>query len=110
MHRKSRIDLAVPRPGLPGKLVSIACVAAFFLFACEGARAQGVGASGELNGRVTDQNNAAIVAAKIVATASETGLKRTAITNESGEYRFPNLAPATYDVSASFQGFEPAFK
>jgi hypothetical protein len=72
--------------------------------------AQGVGASGELKGTLTDPNRAAISGAKVVAVAVNTGLQRTAVTTDSGEYRLTGLAPASYDVSASFQGFETSLK
>src|SRR5437773_7451014 len=91
-------------------LFRLSVVSLLFVIAGGTARAQGVGASGELRGLVTDQNRATIAGAKIVATAAETGLQRSLIVSESGEYRFPNLPPATYDVSAAFQGFETAIK
>ncbi len=92
------------------KLIRIGFAVVCLLSCFSAARSQGVGAAGELNGRITDPNRAAVKAARITATASETGLQRTTLSSESGEYLLPNLAPATYEIQVSFQGFETAVK
>jgi protocatechuate 3,4-dioxygenase beta subunit len=37
----------------------------------------------------------------------ETGLRRSAKTDEAGRFNFPQLKPGTYSVKAEAQGFEP---
>ena len=45
--------------------------------------------------------------AAVTVTNKETGLKRTAKTDESGRFNFPQLKPGTYSVKVEAQGFEP---
>src|SRR5213593_251544 len=71
---------------------------------------QGVGASGDLKGTVTDANRAVVSGARVVVMASEMGLQRNTLTDDFGEYRVSGLAPTSYDVSVAFQGFETAVK
>ncbi len=84
---------------------SAACVLAFVLFATIMAYAQGVGSSGEITGTVTDSSGAVLPKANVAVVETQTGLKRTAVTNDTGQFRVPGLAPATYDVSAELSGF-----
>src|SRR5262245_50741228 len=71
------------------------------LFATCIARAQGVGASGDIKGTVTDPSGAVVTGATVTATDAEKGLKRTAVTGGSGEFQVANLPPAAYDVSVA---------
>jgi Carboxypeptidase regulatory-like domain/TonB dependent receptor len=84
---------------------SIACVLLCFLFATFVAHAQGVGSSGEITGTVTDASGGVLPSATISVVETQTGLKRTAATNGTGQFRVVGLAPATYDVSAGLSGF-----
>src|SRR5579864_184759 len=70
-----------------------------------GAVAQGVGSSGDIRGTVTDASGAALPGATVVAVDQQTGLRRTATTDSSGQYRISDLAPATYDVSVQSTRF-----
>jgi Carboxypeptidase regulatory-like domain len=70
------------------------------------ARAQGVGASGDLTGTVTDPSGAAVANATITVTQAARGFQRTASTDQGGEFRVTGLAPADYEVSVSASGFE----
>jgi hypothetical protein len=58
-----------------------------------------------ISGRVIDQNGAAVVGAKVVATLNATGAARAVLTDAEGRYRLVELAPGTYSVRASFEGF-----
>jgi hypothetical protein len=84
---------------------SIACVLLCFLFATVVAHAQGVGSSGEIAGTVTDSSGAILPKVTVNVIETQTGLKRTAVTNGTGQFRVVGLAPATYDVSAQMAGF-----
>jgi hypothetical protein len=68
--------------------------------------AQGVGASGNIKGTVTDLSGAVIAKATVVATQSDKGIQHTALADTSGEYQFTGLPPATYSVSAESAGFQ----
>jgi len=68
--------------------------------------AQGVGASGDITGTVTDPSGAVISQATVTATEAEKGIKRTASPNSTGGYRLAGLSPAIYDVSVTAKGFQ----
>src|SRR6202167_3649741 len=84
---------------------SIACSLLCFLFATFLAHAQGVGSSGEISGTVIDASGGVLPKATINVVDTQTGLKRTAMTNDTGQFRIVGLSPATYDVSAQMAGF-----
>ena len=75
-----------------------------------GAHAQGVGSSGDIKGTVTDPKGAVLPNAAVAVVGTETGLRRTAVTDDAGQYRVTNLPPATYDVSAELHGFDTAVR
>ncbi len=58
-------------------------------------------------GQVRDTSNAAVPRATVTIVNPETGLKRTAQTDEAGRFNFPQLRPGTYSVRAEAPGFEP---
>ncbi len=66
---------------------------------------QGAG-SAAVSGTVTDASSALIPGATVRATAVNTGVVTTTITNESGVYNFPSLLPGKYTISASLPGFQ----
>lgn len=70
----------------------------------------GQAVSGSLLGTVTDASGASVPNAKVVITERNTGISRSADTNQSGNYSFPNLEPGTYRVSVEQQGFRKAVK
>jgi hypothetical protein len=59
-----------------------------------------------LNGTVTDPNGAVLPNATVTATSNETGLSKTATTDESGRYTIPFLQPGTYTIKAGTGGFK----
>src|SRR5208337_359123 len=69
------------------------------------AHAQGVGTSGEITGTVTDSSGGIVPKATVTVVDTQTGLKRTAITNNTGQFRVAGLSPAAYDISAEMAGF-----
>jgi hypothetical protein len=70
------------------------------------AHAQGVGASGDITGTVTDPSSAVIANATVTVTDIEKGTKRTIATDSTGEYRALSLLPSTYSVSVAKTGFQ----
>ena len=58
-------------------------------------------------GQVTDSSSAAIPKATVTVISGETGLKRTAKTDETGRFNFPQLKPGAYTVKVEAPGFEP---
>src|SRR3954468_23397760 len=59
-----------------------------------------------LVGTITDQLNATVPRATVALTTLGTNVKRTVITNESGDFTIPGLAPGTYQLIASHPGFK----
>ena len=57
-------------------------------------------------GTVTDPSGAVIARAKVTLTNTSNGFTYTAITNSSGEYVVPNLAPANYTLKVETEGFK----
>src|SRR5262249_5038866 len=70
------------------------------------AYAQGVGASGDIKGTVTDPSGAVINNGTVTATDASKGIKHTATTDSDGQYRLSGLSPATYNVSVAHSGFQ----
>ena len=65
-------------------------------------------ATGSISGIVTDATGSAVPNAKVTVNVPATGLSRSAVTNDSGEYVIPLLGVATYGVKAEAQGFSGA--
>src|SRR4029077_12119409 len=70
------------------------------------ASAQGVGASADLTGTVTDPTGAEVPNAKVTAIDTGKGGQRSVVTDEHGFYRLAGLAPATYKLSVEHTGFQ----
>ena len=68
--------------------------------------AQGVGASADLTGTVTDQTGAGVPNAKVTATDPANGWERSVMTDEHGIYRLSGLPPSSYKVSVEHAGFQ----
>jgi hypothetical protein len=85
---------------------SILVLATFVLtgFVCVSVHAQTITAT--LEGRAIDSSGAAVGGAKVTAVNSSTGLSRSAVTTDSGEYRISLLPVGEYTVSVEHQGFK----
>src|SRR5438876_2068557 len=59
-----------------------------------------------LSGTVADSTGALIPGVEVTAKNTDTGVVSTALTNESGTYRFGSLQPGPYEVSARLAGFQ----
>jgi hypothetical protein len=58
-------------------------------------------------GQVRDATNAVVSGATVTVINSETGLKRSAKTDDAGRFNFPQLKPGVYSVRVEAQDFEP---
>src|SRR5438105_5741044 len=67
--------------------------------------AQSQANSGNIEGRVVDPNGAAVVGATVAATNQQTGLEKTATTNDQGDFSVILLPPGMYTVHANAAGF-----
>ena len=70
------------------------------------ASAQGVGASADLTGTVTDPSGADVPNAKVTVLDTGKGLERRVVTDEHGFYRLSGLAPANYKLNVEHPGFQ----
>jgi hypothetical protein len=61
---------------------------------------------GGITGVVMDSSGSVVVGAKVTVVNPQTNLSRTAASNESGNYNFPNLLPGLYNVRAEHAGFQ----
>ncbi len=86
------------------KLAAWLCV--FLLVGVSSASAQGVGASGDIKGTITDPSGAVLPGATVIVANADKGVKHTVTTGERGEYRITGLAPAAYDVTVQSSGFQ----
>jgi len=85
--------------------LSLACAALAALLLPAAAQAQG---SAAINGTVTDSTGAIVPAAEILLENVNTGIQRTAVTNERGQYSFTSLPSSVYTLQASKAGFQTA--
>jgi hypothetical protein len=88
------------------KPILAACVFVSLLLTASLAQAQGVGSSGDIKGTVTDASGGVLPKVTVAAVEAEKGFRRTALTDDSGEYRVTGLLPGTYDVTAELSGFQ----
>jgi hypothetical protein len=68
------------------------------------ANSQSVNAT--LLGTVTDSTGAIVANAKVTITETNTNTVHSAVTNESGNYSFPDLPPGKYAVTVELTGFK----
>ena len=62
--------------------------------------------TGSVSGSVSDPSGRPVPGATVVASDGARASARTAVSDEMGRYRFADLPPALYDLSAAARGFE----
>src|SRR5271169_1233436 len=70
--------------------------------------AQGTG--GRILGRIADPTGAVLAGVKVTAANDATGVGHDALSNDSGDYVFPNLPVGTYSVTFDLTGFKKAVR
>src|SRR5207237_9292553 len=73
-----------------------------FALRCSNVWAQ---ATAQISGAARDQSGAVRPGVEVTATQTQTGISRSAITNETGAYILPNLALGSYRLEATLPGF-----
>jgi hypothetical protein len=63
---------------------------------------------GEILGTLRDASGAVISGAKVTVRGIDTNVQASTVTNEQGNYSFPDLRAGNYEVSTGVQGFRPA--
>ncbi len=101
MHQQIHSSWELPRRA-PWLLTAI--LASLVLLLAPLSRGQAVSAT--LLGTVTDDTGAAVPNAQLQILESSTGIAHAGVTNESGNFTFPDLTPGTYTVSVESKGFK----
>jgi hypothetical protein len=68
--------------------------------------ALGQAVTGTIVGTVTDSTGAALPGVTVTVTHQETGLARTVVTDDAGEYVVPSIPTGNYSVSSELTGFK----
>lgn len=63
---------------------------------------------GAIGGSITDPAGSPVAGATIIASETRTGVKTQTVSDATGQYTIPFLAPGDYAVAASMQGFKVA--
>jgi outer membrane receptor protein involved in Fe transport len=88
------------------KLATRVCAFVILLLALAGvALAQSQATTGNIEGRVLDPKDAAVPGASVIATNQQTGLEKTATTDDQGAFTISFLPPGPYAVRANATGF-----
>ena len=61
---------------------------------------------GTILGTITDQTGAAMPGVTVIATETRTNVSRDTVTNETGNFTFPNIPDGVYNIKAELQGFK----
>ncbi len=109
MRMKGRRRSSTCRPKLRAILQALAWI--FFVGgAASLAAAQGVQISGAISGHVEDASGAAVSAATITVTSTETGAERVVTTDDSGNFTAVGLPLGSQEVKAEKKGFKAAVR
>jgi hypothetical protein len=74
------------------------------------ANSQTLGNSGTITGVVLDPSGAAVIGASVSIANPVTNFSRTATTDDSGSFQFPNVPFNPYHLTVKASGFQPAFQ
>src|SRR4029077_4428051 len=88
-------------------MVTVSCLFALSCIYSPGAMGQMAG-TGSVTGTVPDPSGEIVVGAQVTLADTSTNAQRTATSNETGRYVFPNVPPGTYSLTATKEGFSVA--
>jgi hypothetical protein len=88
---------------MTGVVKSTAIVLLVALLTCGSAFGQAVS---QIGGTTKDQSGAVVPGVQVTATQTDTGISRTATTNDAGEFVLPNLPTGPYRIEAKKTGFQ----
>jgi Carboxypeptidase regulatory-like domain/TonB dependent receptor len=94
------------RPELPKQGLWLLSAVLVFLTLLISPSAWGQAVSATLVGAVVDNTGASVPNATIQIREDATGITHDGVTNESGNYSFPDLTPGTYTVTVEAKGFK----
>src|SRR5687767_4267235 len=85
------------------KRIILASLVLLCTFAVSSASAQQT--TGNITGRITDAQGAAVPGVTVTGKNASTGLSRTEVSDAEGVYRLMALPVGTYDITAELSGF-----
>ena len=85
----------------------IAAMIALCAFTLVGTPAAAQQTTGNIQGRIVDDQKAAVPGVTVTAKNTETGFSRSEVTDAEGVYRLGSLPIGTYDLHADITGFAP---
>jgi hypothetical protein len=88
------------------KRINPTVLTAVLAFALAGASVWSQGTTAEISGSVKDPSGAILPGVEVTATQTATGAKRTAVTNETGNYVLASLPLGPYTLEAGLPGFK----
>src|SRR5947199_2426001 len=88
------------------KRIGVRVFALVFVFALAGGTAWAQATTAQINGTVKDQSGAVLPGVEITVTQTATGAKRSAVTNETGDYVLASLPLGPYMLEAGLPGFK----
>jgi Carboxypeptidase regulatory-like domain len=94
----------IPNQLASHRAIQILCVCLFAICSVRALWAQSTN-TGTVAGTITDQSNAVVNNATVTLTDNATKNSRAATTNETGRYIFVDVAPGTYELTVTKQGF-----
>ncbi len=84
---------------------AIAFLSVVFAMAMMAGAALAQSETGQITGKVSDANGAVVAGAAVSLSSVETGVQRTAITNDDGVYAITNLQPGVYEITVQAANF-----
>ncbi|HJP59972.1 MAG TPA: carboxypeptidase regulatory-like domain-containing protein [Gemmatimonadaceae bacterium] len=87
--------------------VAIVVLLVFVMHAPAFAQGGGASSTGTIQGRITDAQGAVLPGVTVTATSPSMPGVQTAVSSETGNYRFPAVPPGTYEISYELSGFNP---
>src|SRR5215467_10289007 len=108
--RSVRIKTCNLLPGFVRRITPSALWICASLCACIVTPFSAAQVSASLSGVITDPSGAAVVGASVTAKSLDTGVARTAPTDQSGRYRFFLLPVGLYEVRVTKDGFAAAIR
>src|SRR5262245_43824588 len=86
------------------------CASVSALVLLLGTLAYGQTTAGTILGTVSEESGARVPGVTVTITNSDTGIVRSAISDEAGRYRAPSLGLGNYEVKAELSGFRTAVR
>jgi len=92
--------------GIPNYAVRLFTLVAFMLMSVGMVMAQAQSSTADLSGNVTDPNGARVPGATVSVRKTSTGLSRSTVAGNNGDFQIIGLTPGSYDITAEAPSFK----